>query len=75
MKIKRYSPFLAKFQILKRGSGNHQKNITFYAEKYKDKQNFNTPIIKGGRSKRLGDSTKDSKKNKKSKVVLDDTRF
>ena len=75
LKIKRFSPYLAKFSINKRGAGNLKKKLYYVFDKYKESKTFTTPISNNSKKRRIGDPKKVVRKLKKSKVVLDDTRF
>lgn len=76
LKIKRYSPYLAKFSLNKRGAGNLNKKLYYVFETNKENKTFTTPITNKSRKRRINDPrTNLLKKSKKSKVILDDTRF
>ena len=69
--IKLHSPFLAKLEIVHRGSGNHRAKLFSMVDKMKRNSKFNTPLIKGVSKARKGEVKVEIEKPENESVIYD----
>ena len=71
MNVKLHSPFLVKLELLKKGSGNHNKKLFYLTRNMKQNAKFLTPMIKNKIKPRKGEKKKNYGKVIDNTVVMD----